>query len=324
MIFLGRPIPSRFPALTRAGAISGKRTTVISALTGNPAILVAQAASQTMNPAIDMEWVGRQFEEDPIAAEAEYNAQFRSDVEAFVDREIVEACIERGCHEISPCGGKTVFGFVDAAGGNSGDSMTLAVAHMEGDVATLDCIRERKPPFSPAAVCEEFSAVFKSYGLQRVTADKWGSAFVTEAFASNGIECRQSAKPKSDIYRELLPMLMSGNVRLSIFPSWRRKSSALRGKPRAVAKDSSTIPRACMTISPMLQPGRWSGLISVRRPCRSIRLSWRRYPGACSAISIRPACPALGQGASRSQAAQSGQRQQRPNSCGTQVSRAAR
>ena len=191
-----------------------------------------------MNPAIDMEWVARQFEEDPIAAEAEYNAQFRSDVEAFVDREIVEACIERGCHEIPPSGGKTVFGFVDAAGGNSGDAMTLAVAHMEGDVATLDCIRERKPPFSPAAVCEEFSAVFKSYGLQQVTADKWGSAFVTEAFASNGIECRQSAKPKSDIYRELLPMLMSGNVRLTDTPKLATQIISLERKTARGGKDS--------------------------------------------------------------------------------------
>ncbi len=180
---------------------------------GNPSILVAQAASQTMNPSVDMDWIARQFEDDPIGADAEYNAQFRTDVEAFIDRDIVESCVERDCFEIPPCG-KSYYGFVDASGGSGGDSMTLAISHKEGDIAVLDCIRERRPPFSPAAVCAEFSVTFKSYGLTRVTSDRWGTGFVKEGFSTHGVECLQSAKPKSDLYLELLPGLMSGKVRL--------------------------------------------------------------------------------------------------------------
>lgn len=180
---------------------------------GNPRILVAQAPSQVMNPLVDMDWIAGQFEEDPVGSEAEFNAQFRNDLETFIDRDIVESCVESGCFEIPPAG-KHYYGFVDASGGTGGDSMTMAISHMEGDIAVLDCIRERRPPFSPSEVCEEFSATLKSYGVLRVKADKWGSGFVKEAFADCGIECHQSAKPKSDLYLELLPMLMSGKVRL--------------------------------------------------------------------------------------------------------------
>lgn len=180
---------------------------------GNPGVLVAQAASQTMNPLVDMDWIGTQFDEDPVGSEAEFNSQFRTDVETFIDRDIVESCVERDCFEIPPCG-KAYYGFVDASGGTGGDSMTMAIAHLEGEVAVLDCVRERRPPFSPASVCGEFSSLFKSYGLRRVTSDRWGTGFVQEAFSDCGIECRQSAKPKSELYLEMLPMLMSGRVRL--------------------------------------------------------------------------------------------------------------
>jgi len=181
---------------------------------GNPRILVAQAASQVMNPCVDMDWIAQEFAEDPVGSEAEFNAQFRTDVETFIDRDVVESCVESGCFEIPPWGGDLYHGFVDASGGSGGDSMTLAVSQLEGDVAILDCVRERRPPFSPSEVCAEFSVTLKSYGLTRVTADKWGSGFVQEAFGGHGIICSQSAEAKSDLYGELLPMLMSGKVRL--------------------------------------------------------------------------------------------------------------
>jgi hypothetical protein len=38
--------------------------------------LVAQAPSQIMNPNVDLDWIKDQFDEDPIGAEAEFNAQF--------------------------------------------------------------------------------------------------------------------------------------------------------------------------------------------------------------------------------------------------------
>lgn len=56
---------------------------------------------------------------------------------------------------------QSYFAFVDPSGSSS-DSFTLAIAHKEGETEILDVVRERKPPFSPEAVTEEFAKLMKS------------------------------------------------------------------------------------------------------------------------------------------------------------------
>jgi hypothetical protein len=60
-------------------------------------VLVAQASMATMNPSVDM--IEEHFQDDPVAAEAEFNAQFRGDLETFIDRDVVESLVGSGCHE---------------------------------------------------------------------------------------------------------------------------------------------------------------------------------------------------------------------------------
>jgi hypothetical protein len=88
----------------------------------------------------------------------------------------------------------------------------MAIAHGEGEKRVLDCIRERRPPLSPAQVVQEFSATLKQYGLSTVTGDKYSAQFVVEAFARHGIRYEPSAGSKSEIYLEALPLLNSGRV----------------------------------------------------------------------------------------------------------------
>ena len=45
--------------------------------------------------------------------------------------------------------------------GGRQDAFTLAIGHKEGDVAVLDCLRERKPPFDPAGVVVEFAEALR-------------------------------------------------------------------------------------------------------------------------------------------------------------------
>ena len=111
----------------------------------------------------------RALERDHAAASAEYLAIFRSDIENFVNREAVEACVARGVRERAPISGASYVAFVDPSGG-SADSMTLAVGHRQDDVAIIDATRERKPPFSPEDVVEEFAALLKSYGSRKLSA----------------------------------------------------------------------------------------------------------------------------------------------------------
>jgi hypothetical protein len=180
---------------------------------GNPKILVAQAASQVMNSSVDMDWIADQFAEDPVAAEAEYNAVFRSDVQTFVDREIIDACVIPGRFELPFVKGVKYEAFCDLAGGGS-DAMTLAIGHRQNDIAIIDALREIKPPCSPEAVIIEFAELLKSYGLYRVQGDRYALEWPRERFRLQGISYEQSARPKSELYQSFLPLLNSGKVEL--------------------------------------------------------------------------------------------------------------
>jgi hypothetical protein len=188
-----------------------------------------------MNPSIDPEVVKEAYEEDPASAASEYGAEFRQDIDDFVSIEVVDACTEFGCHERPPAtsAGRQYRAFIDAAGGSGQDSMTLAITHLEGQIAVLDAVRERKPPFSPDDVTAEFAAVMKSYKVFKAEADKWGGDWVGEAFRKVGITITPSAKPKADLYRELLPLLNAKRCTLLDNP---RLAAQLVGLERRVAR----------------------------------------------------------------------------------------
>jgi hypothetical protein len=164
-----------------------------------------------MNPTLDLRVVEEAYADDPESAAAEYGGQFRTDISDFITRSVVEACTERGCYERLPArtAGLRYVAFVDAAGGSGSDSMTLAIACLHG-VPTLAAIREVRPPFQPDAVVGEFAALMKSYGISRAQSDKFAGDWPLQAFAKVGTKLEPSARPKSELYLELLPLL-NGN-----------------------------------------------------------------------------------------------------------------
>jgi hypothetical protein len=179
---------------------------------GDPT-LVWQAPTRTMNPTVPQRVIDEATERDPASAAAEYGAQFRSDVESFVNREAVEACVSVGVRERPPLSGVTYSAFVDPSGG-SADSMTLAIGHQEDNVAVLDAIREHRPPFSPEDVVRGFAALLKTYRITRVQGDRYAGEWPIERFREHEITYEPSAKLKSDLYRDLLPALNSRKVDL--------------------------------------------------------------------------------------------------------------
>jgi hypothetical protein len=179
----------------------------------NDPVLVWQSPTRTMNPTVPQHVVDEAIERDASNAAAEYGALFRSDVESFIAREVVESCISPGVRERPPQSDAIYWAFVDPSGG-SADSMTLAIGHKEGDVVMLDAVRERKPPFSPEDVVEEFAACLKSYRISKVVGDKYAGLWPTERFSEHNITYEPSAAPKSDLYRDLLPVLNSRKIDL--------------------------------------------------------------------------------------------------------------
>ncbi|WP_188344171.1 hypothetical protein [Phyllobacterium sp. 628] len=180
---------------------------------GDPAVLVAKGASKTFNSELSQKTVDRAFRRDAASAIAEYGGEFRTDVEVFVTREIVDACVTPGLSERPAVSGIKYVAFVDPSGG-SADSMTLAIAHENANTAVLDVVLEQKPPFSPKAVVANFAAVLKEYGITRILGDRYAGEWPREVFRSHGIIYEPAARPKSDLYRDLLPLLNSGRVEL--------------------------------------------------------------------------------------------------------------
>lgn len=178
-----------------------------------PDILVAQAASSRMNATLDRSVIERDYELDPAVAAAEWGGLFRSDIESFIDLEVLEPCIDRHVHERAPIVGTAYFGFVDPSGG-MGDSFTLAIAHAEDESVVLDLVREVKPKLSPEAVCKAYAEDLNRYGLHSATSDHYAGEWPIEAFDKHGIKITQSADPKSVLYGRLLPLLNSGKARL--------------------------------------------------------------------------------------------------------------
>jgi hypothetical protein len=180
---------------------------------GDPAVLVARAPSRRMNALLSQATVDRALAEDAAAGAAEYLAEFRSDVETFVSVETVEAAVTRGVVVRPLLANLSYRGFVDPSGGSS-DSMTMAIAHREGDRFVLDLVLERKPPFSPEAVVREFAATLKGFHVSRVRGDRYAAEWSREAFRRRGVTYEPAEKTKSEIYLSLLPMLNSGRVEL--------------------------------------------------------------------------------------------------------------
>jgi hypothetical protein len=179
-------------------------------------VLVWRGTTAEMNETIDPAIIGEAYEEDPASAAAEYGAEWRTDIDSFVSREVVEAAVVNGLYELPPLDGVTYVGFVDAASGSGADKMVLAIAHADADgVAVLDCLRGFAPPFSPNGVVHEMAAgPLEAYRIIKVVGDRWALGWVGERFQAAGIDYECCDRVKSELYREFLGPLNSGRIRL--------------------------------------------------------------------------------------------------------------
>jgi hypothetical protein len=201
------------------------------------ATLVWQADTRTMNPSVPQSVIDAAYEDDPANAAAEYGAQFRTDVETFIAREAVEACVIYDRYELPPMASVHYTAFVDPSGG-SADSMTMAVAHREGNVAILDAIREVKPPFSPESVVAGFCTLLKTYHISTVFGDRFAGLWPRERFQVHGITYNAAVKPKSDLYRDLLPAVNGRRVELLDHPILVAQLCALERRTARGGRDS--------------------------------------------------------------------------------------
>lgn len=200
--------------------------------------LVWSADTVTMHPSVDREFIAGEYERDPLAAAAEYGTEWRSDVAAFVSREVVEAAVPRGVFERGYVPGVSYRGFVDPSGG-SADSMTLGISHRESDGrGILDVLREVRPPFSPESVVREFADTLKVYKIATIKGDHYAGEWPKSQFRKEGITYEASDLTKSGIYQGFLPLLNSGRAQLLDNPRLVLQTSTLERRTSRAGKDS--------------------------------------------------------------------------------------
>jgi hypothetical protein len=128
--------------------------------------------------------------------------------------------------------------FTDPSGGRN-DSMVTTIGHLAANgIKVQDLLLEARPPFDPEAVVAQHAAELRRYGVVALTSDKYGGEWVVQAFDRHGIALTQSARPKSDLYHDLLPLINSGQIELLDNPRLARQLTSLERRTARSGKDS--------------------------------------------------------------------------------------
>lgn len=200
------------------------------------AVLVIQAPTRTLNPSFSELEIERAYAEDPEAAAAEYGANFRRDVAAFISPEVLAAVTIPGRTELPPVPGTRYMAFTDVSGAGA-DSFALAVGHVEDredtTVKVVDCLREIRPPLDIDDAVREFAETLKSYAVSRVVGDHYAGEWPPQAFSKAGVDYSQADRPKGALYREMLATLNTASIEL---PESRRLLAQLASLERRTAR----------------------------------------------------------------------------------------
>jgi len=174
-------------------------------------VLIWKAPSIVMNPTLSEGMISKERAKDLSAARAEWDADFREDIEAFLPLEVIEAVIIQGRIELPHTEKVSYSAFTDSSGGG-GDSFTLSVGHKENGKMIQDALRARKG--DPHQIVKDYVELLKKYQIREVTGDRYAGSWVSEAFQKEGIRYRASELNKSELYLEALPYITSGAVEL--------------------------------------------------------------------------------------------------------------
>src|SRR5262249_28662813 len=143
--------------------------------------LIWRSPTRRMNPTVSQSLIDEAMERDRSDAMAECMAEFRSDLESFISREAVMACVEPGVFQRPPVSGVAYMSFTDPSGGTN-DAMVGGVAHSEGGIVVIDALREIVPPFDPESAADELVQLYRSYGIKSTFGDAYSAAWCRTAF----------------------------------------------------------------------------------------------------------------------------------------------
>jgi hypothetical protein len=214
-------------------------------------VLVLQGPSQTFNPNLDEATLAAQRAADPTAASAEWDAEFRADLAAFLDDALIDGAVEHGRPlELSPRSGYAHYvAFTDPAGGVGADAYTIAIGHKERgakeqqETFVIDALRGTSGKFDPVEVTRQYATLLKDYRINTVTGDAYAAEWVAGAWRAAGCVYVRSPLAKSQTYLETIPLFTRGLVRLPDHSKLVRELRLLERQTHRGGKDSVDHPR---------------------------------------------------------------------------------
>ncbi len=197
-------------------------------------VLVAQAPSMTMNPTLPQRVIDDAMKDDAARASAEYLAQFRTDIASLIDPTLIEQATRPKPKELPPVKGVSYQGFTDPAGGGQ-DEFTVAIGHRDGGVVVVDAVRGLRG--SPAEIAKEHATLLKSYGIRKVTGDRYAGRWPRDEFLRWGIRYEIAELDRSALYLEFLAAINSGTVELPPDAQLARQLAALERRTGRSGRD---------------------------------------------------------------------------------------
>ena len=220
----------------------------------DPDVLVVQRTNQQFNPTLSESTIAAQRQADPQGAVSEWDAEFRSDISAFLDDALIEASINHGRPlELPPQSAVVYKAFVDASAGR-GDAYTIAVGHRQDGRLIIDAVRGQHVPhgahsFDPMVATKTFADLLKQYRVGTVVGDNFSGEWVAGAWKKQGISYLKSPLPKSQIYLECLPLFTRGLVSLPDHPRLLKELRLLERRCIAPARTRSITGAAATMIT---------------------------------------------------------------------------
>jgi hypothetical protein len=214
---------------------------------GDPRCLVVQADSKTLNPCLRQTTIDRAYEDDPVAAAAEYGGEFRQPVTAYLDRAVVEKAIDKGVTGRTRLPGVTYRAHIDVSGGTGSDSFCVCIGHKMHDagrdICVVDVLFEARPPFDPDVITEQAAQLLLQWGIDDATADSYAAGWPITAFARHGVRFHTAALTTSQLYLHTLPLWTAGRVSMLDVPRAVDQLCNLRRRLGQGGKETITHPR---------------------------------------------------------------------------------
>ena len=165
-----------------------------------------------MNPTVPAAEIEREYEKDAASVRLEFGAEFRSDIESFINVDAVRACmsVER---ERLPDRQYRYYGFCDPSGG-SNDVVDVGRSTQSWRHRCAGRDQRNKAAIQPRTGCGRVCEAITQLWTTLVYGDRYAGEWCREVFRRHRINYEPSDRPKSDLYRDLLPLINSGGVDL--------------------------------------------------------------------------------------------------------------